>query len=262
MSEHIRTSFEAYAGLGITALRDGGDRDMNGLAAREIAGDYGLTYKTPVYALYKTGGYGSFLGQAVSGIGEIKQELARLMDYAPDFIKVIQSGIVSFDTYGKVTAGGFSLSELCCITDFARDNGLKVMAHCNSPHNIGIAIAAGVSTIEHGYFIEKSQLSMMAHAGIIWVPTFVPLYNFLKSGKARGLQQEVLGKTLEGHRESLNFAVSAGVPIALGSDAGAGFVHHGTGIIHELSYFTDQCGIDKALALTMMLENGRALIYN
>ena len=261
-AEHIRASFAAYASSGVIALRDGGDRNMLGLKAREIAGDYGLSYKTPVYALYKTGGYGSFLGRAVSGVDEIKNELSQLMNYAPDFIKVIQSGIVSFNTYGKVTDGGFSPVELRCITDFARSNGLKVMAHCNSPDNISTAITAGVSSIEHGYFIEKKQLSMMAHAGIIWVPTFIPLWNFLKSGHANRLQQEVLCKTLDRHRESLHFAVSAGVSIALGSDAGAGFVPHGTGIVNELSYFTDQCGIDKSLALTMMLENGKALIYN
>ena len=43
----IRRTLETYKTLGFTYLRDGGDRWNAGKRASELAGAYGMTYRTP-----------------------------------------------------------------------------------------------------------------------------------------------------------------------------------------------------------------------
>ena len=51
----IRQQIEGYHALGFTYLRDGGDRWGAGAKAREIAKEYGITYRTPLANLCKAG---------------------------------------------------------------------------------------------------------------------------------------------------------------------------------------------------------------
>ena len=59
----IRQQLQRYQELGITYLRDGGDRWGAGAKARELAGEYGITYRTPLANLCKKGHYGGFIGE-------------------------------------------------------------------------------------------------------------------------------------------------------------------------------------------------------
>ena len=56
--DFIRWVLGIYKDLGVTYLRDGGDRWGAGKAAREIAGEYGIRYRTPLAPLCKEGHYG------------------------------------------------------------------------------------------------------------------------------------------------------------------------------------------------------------
>ena len=47
----IRQVLERYRDLGYTYLRDGGDRWGVGAKARELASQYGITYRTPLAPL-------------------------------------------------------------------------------------------------------------------------------------------------------------------------------------------------------------------
>ena len=246
--EVFEAIFKLYAVQGITNIRDGGDEQGMGIAAREVAKEMGIHFKTPIYALSKTGGYGAFLGVQASSIKEIKKILSMLVQQGADFIKVIQSGIVDFDVYGNISEGGFLKKELEYITAFAKDAGLPVMAHCNGVKNIEIAIDAGVDSIEHGYFICDEQLYAMAEKSIAWTPTFSPLVNYRRTLGQSNPQAEIIKKTLLGHAESLRRAVNLGATVATGSDAGAPFVGHGSGAADELMYFIEEGIASKDIA--------------
>ena len=58
----IRQVLAQYRDAGFTYLRDGGDRWGVGAAARALAPEYGITYRTPLANLCKRGHYGSFIG--------------------------------------------------------------------------------------------------------------------------------------------------------------------------------------------------------
>ena len=59
----IHAVLARYRDLGYTYLRDGGDRWGAGARARELAPEYGITYRTPLANLCKAGHYGAFIGK-------------------------------------------------------------------------------------------------------------------------------------------------------------------------------------------------------
>ena len=57
----IRQVLETYRDAGFVYLRDGGDRWSAGARARELAPEYGITYRTPLAPLCRKGHYVSIL---------------------------------------------------------------------------------------------------------------------------------------------------------------------------------------------------------
>ncbi|NTW65687.1 MAG: hypothetical protein HGB21_05135, partial [Nitrospirae bacterium] len=106
------THAEALADLaraGIEAVRDAGTRQGLGLALKRSPGQGGLPRViTSGRALSKRGGYGAFLGTPVGTRQEITVEILKLRNDGADIIKIIASGVVSFELPGTVTPGGFS----------------------------------------------------------------------------------------------------------------------------------------------------------
>jgi len=251
--------FQEYLSRGITGVRDGGDGELAGVDARRAAEEVGILFKTPLYAFAKKSGYGDFLGRLLDGVDEIKDEFRRLLTFRPDFMKVICSGLVSFDEFGGMTQGGFTLPELEYAVGLAHDKGLRVMAHCSGAANIETALAAGVDSIEHGYFVTEEQLHQMREQGVYWIPTFAPFSNYMRRAKATPRQKEVLERTLTLHGRRLIAALAIGVKVAVGSDAGAMFVPHGQALLDEINCFVC-AGVPREQALAMCKDNGRALL--
>ena len=61
--DFIRQVLKIYQDLGYTYLRDGGDRWDAGKRSRELAPEYGITYRTPLAPLCQAGCYGGFIGK-------------------------------------------------------------------------------------------------------------------------------------------------------------------------------------------------------
>ena len=103
-----------YLFRGISLVEDLGHRSGLGWAFKKKPnlGKTGfLGPRTAGQALYKKGTYGGFLGEGVSGKQEIKTAIKTVAEAGADFIKIINSGIVSLKETCPVTAGGFSQEE-------------------------------------------------------------------------------------------------------------------------------------------------------
>ncbi len=211
-----------------------GHRTGAGRAAKNISSGQ-IEVETSVYAISKTGGYGSFLGRSVSGGKEIKDAVKDLAETGADFIKVINSGIVSADRTEPVTRGGFSLEELKMICGEASERNLEVACHANSEKAIMDAVTAGAASVEHGFFISTEALHMMAERGTSWTPTIFALLAFsfgLPSADKRYIR-EIAGK----HTEAVAHASSIGVRLSVGTDSGSRGVNHGESFFKELRLF-------------------------
>ena len=230
----FETIKKEYLRRGVCGVRDMGNRFGAGLLARKILRGE-ITVKSCGYALYKKGTYGAFLGKGVEGPEDIGREVETLRRAGADFIKVINSGIVSAAGNRLVTDGGFNREELRMLCGESRGAGLEVACHANSDSAIRDAVAAGVSSIEHGFFVSKETLHMMAEAGVAWTPTAFALLSV--AALLTHDQRRYLEGVVEAHLSSIHMACAAGVKLRVGSDSGSKEVSHGSSFFEELRLF-------------------------
>lgn len=218
----IRQVLKTYADLGYSYLRDGGDRWGVGEKARALAGEYGITYRTPLAPLCKQGHYGSFIGEVYASAKEYAELVEKAKQAGADFIKIMISGLMDFDRYGVLTEEPLPPQEIKELVKIAHEEGMAVMAHANGAETVEAAAAAGVDSVEHGAYLNGDALAAMEENGTIWVPTLSTIGNL--RGKGRFSEKDVQ-RILESALE--NVACYKGL-IAPGTDAGAWAVPHGS----------------------------------
>ena len=221
----IRQQIETYHKLGFTYLRDGGDRWGAGARAREIAKEYGITYRTPLANLCKAGHYGVFIGKKYENLREYRDLIRQQRAEGADFVKIMISGLMDFDRYGKLTEEGLPAEEIRELIHIAHEEGFSVMAHCNGARTAEAAAAAGLDSVEHGAYLDKDALQAMADMGTVWVPTLSAIGNL--RGKGR-FDEAAVCRILDSALENVKTFVSFGGLVAPGSDAGAWAVPHGS----------------------------------
>ena len=235
----IRSRLADYANRGITWLRDGGDGWGVGLRASQLAGEYGITYRTPVSNLCRKGHYGCFLGWGYEDFTEYKALVEKVRSMGAHFIKIMVSGIMDFDRFGGVTDTACSY-ELCHdLIAYAHDRGFAVMAHANGVEAVSNALRAGVNSIEHGAYLDQETLHLLAESGAVWVPTVAPIANLRGLGR---FPDAVLQPLTELHQQNIAYAASIGAKIALGTDAGAYAVYHGASVQQEYDLMQEALG--------------------
>lgn len=252
----VRKTFLAYRERGILAVRDGGDSIGLFEIAREVAQEVGIRYKTPIYGLYKKGYYGNLIGLPVENKDDIRCAIEDLLDKKADFIKVALSGMMSFDEYGVAGEIGFTKEEFQYLMDLTHHYGLKAMVHVNTLEGVDLALSCGADSIEHGYYVSEEALHQMKENHTIWVPTLAPLGNLVYSMEERyRTQRKVIRRIFEEQCDKVKRAHELGVKIAVGSDAGAYHVYHGSGFFDELIYL-NKAGIRKKDLMELAYNNG------
>ena len=236
----IRKRLEEYHTNGVTFFRDGGDNMGASAYAATVAQEYGIDYRTPIFAIHKSGCYGKFLGRGYNNLSEFKSLVLSVHHQHGDFIKIMASGILDFNEYGVVSKGAPSIEELEYIVSFCHDIGYSVMAHCSGRENVANAAAAGCDSIEHGFYIDNETLYMLKQKHIIWVPTVAPVANLIGSGK---FPDHILMQIVNGHYSSINAAKKIGCIIAPGSDAGSGMVYPHNCTRQEYDYITQNTSL-------------------
>ena len=220
----LRQALDAYRASGFTYLRDGGDRWGVGKRARELAPEYGITYRTPLANLCKRGCYGGFIGEYYSNFREYAELVRQARRDGADFIKIMISGLMDFDHFGRLTEEGYPAAEIRELIHIAHEEGFAVMAHANGARTVEAASEAGVDSVEHGAYQDEASLRAMLENGVVWVPTLSTVGNLRGKGRFdEGAVQEILAYNLENVRR---FAAMGGL-VAPGTDAGAWAVPQG-----------------------------------
>lgn len=230
----IRKCFETYRENGVAFVRDGGDALGVSRRAKELAAEYGITYRTPVFAIHKKGHYGSIVGFDFSDMKEYHCRVLEAKSQGADFIKIMTTGLLDFDDHGEVTGTPLDASEVNEMVHIAHEEGFSVMSHTNGVYGVQAAIMAGVDSIEHGNYMDEETIDMLAQSSSVWVPTLVTVRNLKGCGRYR---DDVLVPIMEAAENNLRLAYKKGAKVALGSDAGAYLVPHGPGILDEFQAF-------------------------
>ena len=235
----VRARLSDYQARGGCLLRDGGDAWGVSLRARELAGEYGIDYRSPAFPIYRRGHYGAFIGRGFDTEDEYRALLDEAGEKRADFIKLMISGLIDFDHFGVLTEPGPEPQDIRRMIELAHAAGFAVMAHANGDRAVMAALQAGVDSIEHGAYLSESVLLRMAQQRTLWVPTLSTIGNLIGSGR---YPDAVLKRLLAQQQEAVRFVAAHGGRIGLGSDAGAWHVMHGQAIPDELGYLTAALG--------------------
>jgi imidazolonepropionase-like amidohydrolase len=185
-------------------------------------------------------------GSVVDGVEPMRQRVREMIRSGADWIKLCTSG-------GVLSPGDaphhatFTLEEIRTAVQEAATQGRRVMAHAQAAVGIKNALRGGVSTIEHGIWIDDEALDLFLQGDHALVPTMVAPHWVVRHSRAGRMPAFAAekGRTLaEDHRASVGRAVAAGVPIAYGTDTGVG--PHGSNgeellLMHELGMSSADC---------------------
>ncbi len=230
----IRACFEAYRAHGITFVRDGGDKYGVSRLAAHIAPEYGIDYRTPIFAIHRKGGYGSIVGRAFEDMREYAALVDEAANQGADFIKIMTTGLMDFNEFGRITHFDLEAAEVREMVHIAHEQGFAVMSHTNGKRAVLAAIEAGVDSIEHGNYVDAECIAAFAESRTCFVPTATVARNLMGHGL---YDEDVLARIWEASRTAIARAVESGCIVALGSDAGAVLVPHGQGACDEYDCF-------------------------
>ncbi|WP_154221883.1 metal-dependent hydrolase family protein [Marinicella rhabdoformis] len=140
-----------------------------------------------------------------------------------DLIKITATGGVLSQAASGDNAQ-FTEKELAAVIATAKDYGFKVAAHAHGKAGMLRAIKAGVSSIEHGTYLDDEVISAMKKHGTYLVPTLIAGDWVTEKSKIEGFFPAVIAKKaatigpiIAGSFEK---AHKAGVNFALGTDSG------------------------------------------
>ena len=239
--EWIRGRLREYAAAGFAYLRDGGDKWGVGAAAREMAGEWGITYRTPLAPLVCAGHYGGFIGEKYSDLREYAALVKQHREQGADFIKLMISGIMDFDRFGVLTEEGLPPEMIRELIHIAHAEGFAVMCHANGARTVQAAAEAGADSVEHGAYLDADALAAMGANGTVWCPTLSAIGNLRGTGR---FDERAVSAIYESAAENLRCFAQMGGLIAPGSDAGAWAVPHVRGGADEYALLADALGND------------------
>lgn len=240
---------------GFTSVRDLGGSGVN-IALRNAI-NKGLVSGPRIFSSGKTiattGGHGdptngwrpdvhfpdNFDDGVVNSAEEARRAVRQRYKDGADWIKITATGgVLSIAKNGK--APQFMQDEVDAIVQTANDYGFKVAAHAHGAEGMKRALRAGVTTIEHGTFMDDEAIQLFIKKGAYLVPTIIAGKSTADSAKISGYYHPlVTPKALEtGPQIQATFAKAykAGVKIAFGTDAGV--YKHGLNA-KEFQYMTE-----------------------
>jgi imidazolonepropionase-like amidohydrolase len=169
--------------------------------------------------------------QALDGVVNSKEEARQAIRQrykdGVDWIKITATGgVLSIAKNGK--SPQFQDDELEGIFSTAKDYNFKVAAHAHGAEGMKRALRAGVTTIEHGTFLDDECIKLFIEKGAYLCPTIIAGKTVADSAKVPGYYHPFVAKkaietgaVIQG---AFAKAYKAGVKICFGTDAGV-FVH-------------------------------------
>jgi len=153
--------------------------------------------------------------QYVDGVEECRKAVREQVMNGADLIKYYSDHGYFYGPDGVLHSHvNFTDEEAREIVAETHRLGRKVAAHAIGNDGIAAALRAGVDSIEHGDGLDAHQMEEMAQRGIYWVPTVI-VGVYVANGR-----QGPWPKMVETEKAAFQLALTKGVKIALGTDAG------------------------------------------
>ena len=247
---------------GITAIRDCGGKDYLEFAARDACnrGQFqGPTIRASGRMICMTGGHGNRFGRVADGIEDVVKAVREQVHAGSDLVKIMATGGVMTPGVDPEDAH-YSAEEMAAGIAEGHRFHKPCASHAQGTEGILNAVRGGIDSIEHGIFLSDKCIEEMLERRTYLVPTLAALKNILAAGD-QGIPEYVIEKATrvsETHQRSIKLFYQAGGRIAMGTDAGTPFNHHGENA-QELRYMVD-VGISPMDAIIFSTANAADLM--
>ncbi|GKT08875.1 amidohydrolase family protein [Desulforhabdus sp. TSK] len=246
---------------GVVAVRDGGD--ASGYSLRyKLAGTSPspapVRYRVAGKAWHAPGRYGRLIGRSPEK-GRTLAESITQEPVGPDHIKIVNSGLNSLKQFGKMTPPQFGSAELKAAIAAGLRRGWKTMVHANGDLPVAQALDAGCHSIEHGFFMGRSNLERIRDLRVYWTPTACTMKAYWEQLPSDGVEVDISRRNLDHQMEQISYALRIGAPLTVGTDSGGLGLHHGASIIEELKLFVS-AGFSLEGAIQCASSNGAQLL--
>jgi imidazolonepropionase-like amidohydrolase len=205
---------------GITTVRDCGARrhlDVQLRKAIETGVIRGPRILVSGVPLTVTGGQCWFLGGEVDSPAEIRRLIRQQVKAGVDWIKVFVTGGVATKGSNMLRAA-FSAEDLRIIVDEAHEAERLVVAHCHGGPGTRHAALAGVDTLEHGVYVPREDLELLAERRIPLVITYGVYERGMSSMDVPLFYRQKCVEVMAKYLETIALAREVGVRIAVGTD--------------------------------------------
>jgi len=202
---------------------------------------------------------GSIANGIADGPDQVRAAVRYQVKYGADVIKTCATGGVLSEG-DAVGATQYSFEELKALVEEANKLDRKVAAHAHGTEGIKLAVRAGVTSIEHGSFLDEEGARLMVQRGTFLVPTLMAaetVERAAKTGILKGLRAEKALAAAAAARNAIKIAVANKIQIALGTDAGV--IPHGTNA-REFFLLVDWGGLSRMDAIVAGTLSGARLL--
>ncbi|MGC3994292.1 MAG: amidohydrolase family protein [Propionicimonas sp.] len=192
------------------------------------------------------------------GERHLRDRVAALADAGARWVKVAATGGVGAGSAQQEPV--FTPGEFRAIASAADRHGLPVMVHAWGGPAIDQAIALGVRSIEHAVHLTAGQAAAAASAGVFVVPTvwiYTDVLRLAEAGRLPHTLASAARRAVDAHPVALRHCLDAGVPLAMGTDAGL-HSQHGANL-HEVAAMVE-AGVPAADALRAATTGGATLL--
>jgi len=159
----------------------------------------------------------------INSVDAARQAVRQRYKEGSDVIKITATGgVLSYAKSGD--APQFTVEEIRAVVDTAKDYGYKVAAHAHGKEGIRRAVEGGVTSIEHGTYLDEEVMTLMKKRGTWYVPTISAGKFVAEKAKIDGYFPEIIRPKAAriGSQIADTFARAyrAGVRIGFGTDQG------------------------------------------
>jgi imidazolonepropionase-like amidohydrolase len=225
---------------GFTTIRNLGDRYNESIALRNAI-NKGMVKGPRIYTAAKsiatTGGHAdptnghshSIMGDpgpidgVINGVVEARKAVRQRYKHGADLIKITATGgVLSVAKSGQNPQ--FMDDELSAVVETAKDYGMTVAVHAHGKEGMLRAIKAGVTSIEHGTYMDEEVFKQMKKYDTYYVPTIMAGAWVAEKAKIDGFFPELvrpkaatIGPLIQ---KTFAKAYQSGIKIAFGTDSG------------------------------------------
>ncbi len=250
---------DAYVAAGVTTVNDFHQQPESFAPRRQWLGTLTAPHVNFVARISTPGGHGAdWADQATTRWVDTPESAKAAVDaiapYKPDAIKAFTDGWRYGSAPDNTSMDAWTLKAL---TDEAHKYGLKVLTHTVTVERGMVAAKSGVDVIAHSLQdepVDAATVAAIKASGMAYAPTLA-VYEPVKPGAKPPADPD--SPRARQARAKFGYALSnaktlfdAGVPLALGTDAGMTGTPHGSSSQRELELLV-QAGLTPAQALTV-----------